>query len=109
MALAVRSSDFMETLNRQTLKVAGLTDGKYTLIVDGSEVGTFTNDRAGRRRESGRTLDADVGAGVAAARAHAEAQRDSLRAMASLQVPLESETPHWRRPRWMPWTESSGS
>lgn len=41
MALAVNSSDFMDTLNRQTLRVSGLADGPYTLRIDGSEVGTF--------------------------------------------------------------------
>ncbi len=43
MSLAVRSSDFQETLNRQTLKVTGLAAGKHTLRIDGSEVGTFTD------------------------------------------------------------------
>ena len=42
MALAVRSSDFQEAVNRQTIKVTGLAAGKYTLRVDGSEAGTFS-------------------------------------------------------------------
>jgi lysophospholipase L1-like esterase len=42
MALAVRSSDFEETLNRQVVKVTGLAAGKYTLRIDGSEVVTKT-------------------------------------------------------------------
>lgn len=41
VALAVRSSDFMESLNRQMLKVTGLTADKYRLEIDGREVGTF--------------------------------------------------------------------
>jgi lysophospholipase L1-like esterase len=41
VALAVRSSDFMETLNRQTLKVAHLKPGHYALRIDGQQVGVF--------------------------------------------------------------------
>ncbi|HPT25992.1 MAG TPA: DUF1080 domain-containing protein [Bryobacteraceae bacterium] len=41
VALAVRSSDFMETLNRQTLKVARLKPGYYALRIDGQQVGVF--------------------------------------------------------------------
>ena len=41
MALAVRSSDFQDALNRQMLKVSGLRAGKHTLLIDGDEVGTF--------------------------------------------------------------------
>ncbi len=44
MALAVNSSDFMDTLNRETLKVIGLRSGQYTLRIDGEEVGTFSGD-----------------------------------------------------------------
>ncbi|MFN0101497.1 MAG: family 16 glycoside hydrolase [Bryobacteraceae bacterium] len=40
MALAVNSSDFVETLNRQMVSVAGLGAGMYTLRIDGSEVVT---------------------------------------------------------------------
>ncbi len=43
VALAVQSSDFEEGLNRETLKVAGLASGNYTLRLDGEEVGTFTS------------------------------------------------------------------
>lgn len=42
MALTVNSSDFMEALNQQPLKVTGLAAGKYTLRIDGEEVGTFS-------------------------------------------------------------------
>ena len=41
MALAVKSSDFMDAMNRQTLRVTGLAPGKYTLRVDDEEAGTF--------------------------------------------------------------------
>ena len=41
MALAVSSSDFVEALNQQTLKVTGLADGLYTLKIDGEPVGDF--------------------------------------------------------------------
>ena len=42
MALAVASSDFISTLNQQTLRVRGLDEGQYTLKIDGEPVGTFT-------------------------------------------------------------------
>ena len=41
-ALALRASDFTEALNRQTLKVTGLSGERYTLKIDGEEVGSFT-------------------------------------------------------------------
>jgi len=48
MALAVNSSDFMDSLNRETLKVRGLAAGsKYTLRIDDSEVGSFTAEELG--------------------------------------------------------------
>ena len=42
MALTVHSSDFMDAMNRESLKVSGLAPGKYTLRVDGEEAGTFS-------------------------------------------------------------------
>jgi len=45
MALAVNSSDFIQTLDQQTLKVAGLADARYTLNIDGKEVGAFTKEQ----------------------------------------------------------------
>jgi lysophospholipase L1-like esterase len=42
MGLTVRSSDFMDAMNREMLKVTGLSLGKYTLRIDGEEAGTFT-------------------------------------------------------------------
>ena len=41
MALALRSSDFTETLNQQTLRVTGLKAGTYALRIDGETVGSF--------------------------------------------------------------------
>jgi lysophospholipase L1-like esterase len=41
VALSVRSSDFVETLNQQTLKIRGLAAGRYTLRIDGEPVGSF--------------------------------------------------------------------
>lgn len=40
-ALAVRSSDFLEALNRQMVTVRGLKSGPYTLLVDGFVAGSF--------------------------------------------------------------------
>ena len=42
IALAVKSSDFMQALNQQLLKVSGLGAAKYKLAIDGSEVGEFS-------------------------------------------------------------------
>ncbi len=41
-ALAVRSSDVVEVLNQQPLKVRGLAAGSYTLKIDGDTAGSFT-------------------------------------------------------------------
>ncbi len=45
MALAVNSSDFIQTLDQQTLKVTGLADARYTLNIDVKEVGAFTKEQ----------------------------------------------------------------
>ena len=45
MALAVNSSDFIDSLNREMLTVRGLAAGEHTLFIDGSEVATFTADQ----------------------------------------------------------------
>ncbi len=43
--LALRASDFVETLDQQTLHVAGLSGARYALKIDGQEVGAFTNEQ----------------------------------------------------------------
>jgi hypothetical protein len=43
-ALAVRSSDVVDALNQQTLRVRGLSAGKYTLKIDGEIAGSFAAD-----------------------------------------------------------------
>jgi lysophospholipase L1-like esterase len=45
IALAVKSSDFVESLNQQTLKVRGLNAGNYGLKIDDSEIGSFTSEQ----------------------------------------------------------------
>ncbi|MGE5327026.1 MAG: GDSL-type esterase/lipase family protein [Deltaproteobacteria bacterium] len=49
VALVLRSSDFVNALDQETLSVEGLTAARYTLKIDGEEVGTFSADelRAG--------------------------------------------------------------
>ena len=42
VALAVRSSDFVEALDREELKVTGLSAPRYDLKIDGEEVGTVS-------------------------------------------------------------------
>jgi hypothetical protein len=44
VGLAIRSSDFVESLNKQVLKVTGLTAQKYTLKIDDEEVATLTRE-----------------------------------------------------------------
>ncbi|MBS1857952.1 MAG: SGNH/GDSL hydrolase family protein [Acidobacteria bacterium] len=45
ISLAVRSSDVMEALNQEPLKVRGLAAGKYALKIDGESVGDFTSEQ----------------------------------------------------------------
>ena len=45
VALAVNSSDFIQTLNQQTLKVKGLTAANYGLRIDDTETGAFTKEQ----------------------------------------------------------------
>ncbi len=42
VALAVRSSDVVQALNQEPLKVRGLGAGRYALKIDGETAGTFT-------------------------------------------------------------------
>jgi lysophospholipase L1-like esterase len=42
LKLAVQSSDFLQGLDRQPLKVMGLKGSRYLLKIDGDEVGTFS-------------------------------------------------------------------
>ncbi|MGE5647361.1 MAG: SGNH/GDSL hydrolase family protein [Acidobacteriota bacterium] len=44
LQLAVKSSDFIEAMDRQPLKVTGLTAAKYALAIDGNKVGVFTKE-----------------------------------------------------------------
>jgi lysophospholipase L1-like esterase len=44
-ALAVRSSDVIDALNRQPLKVRGLAAGSYTLKIDEETAGSFSADQ----------------------------------------------------------------
>ncbi|RYG68727.1 GDSL family lipase [bacterium] len=41
VALAIKSSDFIEKLNQEPLKVTGLAEARYVLNIDGEEVGEF--------------------------------------------------------------------
>jgi lysophospholipase L1-like esterase len=43
--LALKSSDFVQALDQEPLKVTGLTQPKYKLIIDGSPVGEFTKEQ----------------------------------------------------------------
>lgn len=43
-ALVIRSSDLIQALDQEQLRVTGLTPGRYTLKIDGEEVGAFSNE-----------------------------------------------------------------
>jgi lysophospholipase L1-like esterase len=45
VALAVKSSDFLQALNQQTLKVTGLSSGSFDLKIDGDGMGSFTREQ----------------------------------------------------------------
>jgi lysophospholipase L1-like esterase len=45
VALAVRSSDLVQALNQEPLKVRGLGAGRYALKIDGEVAGTFTSEQ----------------------------------------------------------------
>jgi lysophospholipase L1-like esterase len=45
MDLALKSSDFMEALNRQTLRVRGLEAARYALKINGSAIGSFSREQ----------------------------------------------------------------
>ena len=45
VALAIRSSDFVQALNQEPLKVRGLAAGRYALKIDGETAGTFTAEQ----------------------------------------------------------------
>ncbi len=45
VALAVKSSDFLQALNQETLKVTGLSAANFDLKIDGDEIGSFTREQ----------------------------------------------------------------
>jgi lysophospholipase L1-like esterase len=48
LALAVHSSDFIDALDREPLKVTGLMAARYTLKIDDETVGDFTKEELGQ-------------------------------------------------------------
>jgi lysophospholipase L1-like esterase len=44
-ALALKSSDFLDALDRQMIRVTNLPASEYTLKIDGQEVGTYTREQ----------------------------------------------------------------
>ena len=46
--LALKSSDFMEALNQQTLLIRGLQGAKYTLKINGATAGSFSREELGK-------------------------------------------------------------
>lgn len=45
VALSVHSSDFIEALDQELLKVTGLAPARYALKIDGEKAGEFSNDQ----------------------------------------------------------------
>src|SRR5205085_2308199 len=45
VALSVKSSDFVQALNQEPLKVLGLKAARYSLKIDGQPVGDFTKEK----------------------------------------------------------------
>jgi lysophospholipase L1-like esterase len=43
VALVLKSSDFTDAINRESLRINGLKPGVYTIKIDGSQVGTFND------------------------------------------------------------------
>lgn len=48
LALALKSSDFVEALDRENLRVRGLAAGNYELKIDGDVIGSYNNEDLGR-------------------------------------------------------------
>jgi hypothetical protein len=44
-ALVLSSSDFIQAVDQEPLKVTGLAAGSYDLKIDGADAGKFTNDQ----------------------------------------------------------------
>ncbi len=44
LALCLRASDFVDALDREILRVSGLTAARYTLEIDGDSAGSFTKE-----------------------------------------------------------------
>ena len=93
ISLAVRSSDFQESLNRQIISVDGLLSGRYTLRIDGSEMGTFDHDALAEGINISGLRTPMWGQ---AARVHALTLKHNSLHFArwrSLQVPMQRENP----------------
>src|SRR6185295_8664621 len=91
MALAVRSSDFLEAMNRMTVKVTGLADGRYTLRVDDEEAGAFSARQWG---EGVNIAALKTPMWAQAARVHALTLKHNnlhFTRWRSLQVPMQTE------------------
>jgi lysophospholipase L1-like esterase len=91
--LVLRSSDFVEALDQQPLRVTGLTAARYILKIDGETVGAFT----GRELAGGINL-ATLPTPMAkqAAEVHALTLRHNdihFARWRTLQVPLEKDAP----------------
>lgn len=92
MALAVNSSDFEDAMNRETLKVTGLS-GQHTLRIDGEEIGTYDGAQlaAGVNLARYRTpMWAQAARVHALTLEHANIHNTRWR---NLQVPLENDKP----------------
>jgi hypothetical protein len=47
VGLAIRSSDLVQALDQEQLRITGLAPGRYSLKIDGGEVGKFSSEELG--------------------------------------------------------------
>ena len=81
VALVVNSSDFVQALDQQTLKVSGLT-GRFSLSIDGKAVGTYSSD--------------DLAAGINLATVDTPMKAQATRVLNLVRERAEAHNQRWR-------------
>lgn len=81
VALVLGSSDFVQALDQQTLKVSGLT-GRFNLTIDGKAVGIYTSD--------------DLSAGINLATADTPMRAQAMRVLQLVREREEAHNQRWR-------------
>ncbi|MGC4055689.1 MAG: hypothetical protein QM757_43270 [Paludibaculum sp.] len=96
-ALAVKSADFLEKLDKESLKVSGLKPGHYALRIDGLQVAVFTAEQLAEGLKSRRMAHADDAAGQRCSRPDTEADRHPQHALADHRSASGSHSPGGRK------------